>query len=70
MRDIALDVICDSSRSVGAGRAMTRNSRGLTRSVIRLMMPPLPAAFASLEDDDNLKALVLNPKLELHEFYL
>ena len=35
--------ICDFSRSVGAGRAMTRNTRGLTRSVIRLIVPPLPA---------------------------
>jgi hypothetical protein len=35
--------ICDSSRSVGAGRATTRNTRGLTRSVIRLIVPPFPA---------------------------
>ena len=35
--------ICDFSRSVGAGRATTRNVRGLTRSVIALMVPPLPA---------------------------
>ena len=35
--------ICDFSRSVGAGRATTRNTRGLTRSVIALMTPPLPA---------------------------
>src|SRR5215510_7368571 len=34
---------CDFSRSVGAGRATTRNTRGLTRSVIALMVPPLPA---------------------------
>ena len=31
------------SRSVGAGSATTRNTRGLTRSVIRLIVPPLPA---------------------------
>src|SRR5688572_26914171 len=31
------------SRSVGAGSATTRNTRGLTRSVIALMVPPLPA---------------------------
>src|SRR4030095_10129660 len=31
------------SRSVGAESAMTRNTRGLTRSVIALMVPPLPA---------------------------
>ena len=35
--------IWDRSRSFGAGRAMTRNTRGLTRSVIALMVPPLPA---------------------------
>ncbi len=31
------------SRSDGAGRATTRKTRGLTRSVIALMTPPLPA---------------------------
>src|SRR5206468_362205 len=31
------------SRSVGAGRAATRNTRGLTRSVMALITPPLPA---------------------------
>ena len=35
--------ICDFSRSVGVGRATTRNTRGLTRSVIRLIVPPFPA---------------------------
>src|SRR5262245_41908597 len=35
--------ICDFSRSVGAGRATTRKTRGLTRSVIALIVPPLPA---------------------------
>src|SRR6478609_3673872 len=35
--------IWDFSRSVGAGRATTRNTRGLTRSTIRLIVPPLPA---------------------------
>ena len=28
---------------MGVGRATTRNTRGLTRSVIRLIVPPLPA---------------------------
>ena len=32
------------SRSEGAGSATTRNTRGLTRSVIALIVPPLPAA--------------------------
>src|SRR5262249_31462197 len=31
------------SRSVGEGSAMTRNTRGLTRSVIALIVPPFPA---------------------------
>src|SRR6187401_3507977 len=31
------------SRSVGDGSATTRNTRGLTRSVIALIVPPLPA---------------------------
>ena len=35
--------ICDFSRAVGVGSATTRNTRGLTRSTIRLMVPPLPA---------------------------
>ena len=35
--------IWDFSRSVGVGRATTRNTRGLTRSVIRLIVPPFPA---------------------------
>ena len=35
--------ICDFSRSVGVGRAMCLNTRGLVRSVIRRIVPPLPA---------------------------
>src|SRR4029450_9484258 len=31
------------SRSEGAGRATQRNTRGLTRSVMARMVPPLPA---------------------------
>src|SRR4051812_16260985 len=36
--------ICVFSRSEGAGSATTRNTRGLTRSVIALIVPPFPAA--------------------------
>ena len=36
--------ICDFSRSDGAGSATTRNTRGLTRSVMARIVPPLPAA--------------------------
>ena len=32
------------SRSDGAGSATTRKTRGLTRSVMALIVPPLPAA--------------------------
>ena len=35
--------ICDFCRSVGAGSATTRKTRGLTRSTMRLIVPPLPA---------------------------
>src|SRR6478735_4756383 len=35
--------ICDFSRSVGVGSAMCLNTRGLVRSVIRRIVPPLPA---------------------------
>src|SRR5215831_10913566 len=35
---------CPFSRSDGAGNATTRNTRGLTRSVMALIVPPLPAA--------------------------
>ena len=35
--------ICDCSRSLGAGSAMCLNTRGLVRSVIRRIVPPLPA---------------------------
>jgi len=36
--------ICDRSRSEGAGSAMSRNTRGLTRSVMARIVPPFPAA--------------------------
>src|SRR4030095_12006840 len=35
--------ICVFSRSDGAGRATRRKTRGLTRSVMARMVPPLPA---------------------------
>ena len=35
--------ICDLTRSSGAGSAMCLNTRGLVRSVIRRIVPPLPA---------------------------
>ena len=35
--------ICDLVRASGAGSAMCLNTRGLVRSVIRRIVPPLPA---------------------------
>ena len=35
---------CDCSRSVGLARAATRQTRGLSRAMMREMVPPLPAA--------------------------
>lgn len=43
MLDIALKVELAFSRSVGEGKATTRKIRGLTRSVMALMVPPFPA---------------------------
>ena len=40
---VSLNVHLRFSRSVGAGRATTRNTRGLTLSVMALIVPPLPA---------------------------
>src|SRR5215475_12360776 len=44
MRHVTLKEYLRFFRSEGAGNATTRNTRGLTRSVIALMVPPLPAA--------------------------
>ena len=51
--------ICVFSRSEGAGSATTRNTRGLTFSVIALIVPPLPAASLTFEKDDNRAPLPL-----------
>ena len=53
--------ICDFSRSVGADRATTRNTRGLTRSVIRLIVPP--GGVPALEHDADLGSRRLDPLL-------
>ncbi len=58
--------ICDFSRSVGAVSATTLKMRGLTRSVIALMTPPLPGAVAPLEDDADFAPFVAHPLLEFH----
>ena len=59
--------ICDRSRSVGAGRATTRNTRGLTRSVIALDRASLAGRVPPLEDDAHLGAGTLDPLLHGHE---
>ena len=59
--------ICDFSRSVGAGRATTRNTRGLTRSVIRLIVPPFPAVSRPSNTTQILAPVVLDPLLHGHQ---
>ena len=44
---------CDFSRSDGAGSATTRNTRGLTRSVMALISAALAGGVAPLEDHDH-----------------
>src|SRR6187402_109584 len=51
--------ICVFSRSVGAGSATTRNTRGLTRSVMALMVPPLPAPSRPSNTMHTLRPLCL-----------
>src|SRR3982750_287883 len=58
--------ICDFCRSVGAGSATTLYTRGLTRSVIALIVPPFPA----FEHDDDSQALRLDPFLDIAELGL
>ena len=49
------------SRSEGAGSATSGTTRGLTRSVMALIVPPLPARVAALEDDDDAQPFVPSP---------
>ena len=60
----------DFSRSEGAGRATTRNTRGLTFSVIALMVPPLPAASRPSNRMMTLQPLLLHPFLQMAELDL
>ena len=57
------------SRLDGAGRATSRNTRMLN-SVMALMVPPLPASVAPLEDDYHAQALRLHPFLQMASFPL
>src|SRR6187200_700113 len=51
--------IWDFSRSVGVGRAMCLNTRGLVRSVIRRIVPPLPAESSPSNTMQTLVPLTL-----------
>ncbi len=58
------------SRSDGAGSATTRNTRGLTRSVMARMVPPLPAPSRPSNRTMTRKPFGLYPRLECTEFGL
>ena len=53
------------SRSEGAGRATTRNTRGLTFSVRALIVPPLPAASRPSNTMTTRSPLVVTHRLEM-----
>src|SRR5688572_28952640 len=53
------------SRSVGAGRAITRKTRGLTRSVMALIVPPLPAPSRPSKMTQTLRPLCLTHSCSL-----
>src|SRR5215813_9196709 len=57
---------CVLSRSEGAGRATTRNTRWLTRSVIALIVPPLPAPSRPSNTTMTRKPLCLTQSWSLH----
>ena len=61
---------CDFSFSVGVPSATTRTTRGLVRSTMRLMVPPLPGGVAALEEHADLQLLVAHPLLQLHQLAL
>ena len=58
--------ICDFSRSDGAGSATNRKTRGLTRSVMALMVPPLPAASRPSKTMITRRPLYLTHSCSLH----
>jgi hypothetical protein len=52
------------------GNATTRKTRGLTRSVIALMMPPFSRGVSAFEQKNNARAAVLDPVLQITELDL
>ena len=58
------------SRSVGAGSATMRATRGLRYSVIRLIAPPLPAASRPSKTITSRSPVGAHPLLQLHELGL
>ena len=66
MLDIALKVELAFSRSVGEGKATTRKIRGLTRSVMALMVPPFPAPSRPSKTM-HFQSLVHYPALQFHQ---
>ena len=57
-------------RSVGLGSATTRTVRGLVRSVIRLITPPLPAEPRPSKITRTRSPWPLDPVLEQHQLFL
>src|SRR6516165_595906 len=60
---------CPCSLSVGVARATTRQTRGFSGSVMRLMTPPLPAA-SPLEYDARPETVVPHIFPQLNQFDL
>ena len=58
------------SRSFGAGSATTRQTRGLSRCVMRLIAPPLPAASRPSKITTTLSFFCDDPVLQLDQFAL
>src|SRR5215469_13080738 len=61
---------CPRSFSVGVARATTRQTRGFSGSVMRLMTPPLPAASRPSKDDAHFQTIVPHIFLQLNQFDL
>src|SRR6478609_4470420 len=62
--------IWDFSRALGAGRATTWKTRGLTRSTIRLMVPPLPAVSRPSNTMQIFAPVAFDPFLKGHQLGL